>query len=603
MLRIGFAACCEKINIIMAKKSVTIETEGMHSYETFCVYDALNKAAKNANAQFIDPKSDFGYINAPDIYAPEGIPSLGLRGETIIEIKKNLSHSVLNAIQSFINSHSDKYNVVIVYFSSSLTDTPTQIEKNNKVIMYISYDELKKGKRGGTKLEESFYLDRNRTIDWKKERESLITKANVAVQQGNNVLFLGAGVSMSANMPSWNSLLQGLMSEVKQLKEPSLSAFKELNTHVLEECGNSYLVMARYIQSAIHQYDKNANFSELIQKYLYNENHSSPLLNTISSIVQQKKVNEVITYNFDDILEQNLKKRGMTDSVDFTSISKDAEIKGHNTLPIYHVHGIIPEVGIADTVVFSEEEYHKRYANSYHWSNVEQLHALSRMHCFFIGLSMTDPNLRRLLDVAHNMNRTNEDTHFAFLRRTKLEDYCMSGVENLCKYVHISKSLIDENKQKLIYNLNYGVIENIFREFGVQVIWFEDFEELPKLLDQVFAMSKYRLKETDELLALCKVKIERINVIETDIPKFSPVNISIPDIAKFLEYKSKYADKYKELITEVKDILNELSTRVKIDNLETIQKLQKQVPTYNESFSGFASFYSIWYESVKICLG
>lgn len=270
----------------------------------------------------------------------------------------------------------------------------------------------------------------------------------------------------------------------------TLSAFKEMSSHVLEECGESYLIMARYLQTDIHQYDKNANFSELIQKHLYGGNKTSDLLDELSSIIQQKRVNEVITYNFDNVLEQALENKGLTNSKDFTSISKDAEIKGHNTLPIYHVHGIIPEEGPADTVVFSEEEYHNRYSNSYHWSNVEQLHALSRMHCFFVGLSMADPNLRRLLDIAHRMNFTDENPHFAFLKRTEIKDYCISGVENTCKYVHVSKSLIDEKKQKEIYNLNYGVIERIFRELGVQVIWYEKYEDLPNLLARVFQKSR-----------------------------------------------------------------------------------------------------------------
>ena len=182
------------------------------------------------------------------------------------------------------------------------------------------------------------------------------------------------------------------MGEVKQLKTTTLEAFKELSSHVLEECGDSNLIMGRYLQTAISLYNNKAAFSELIQKYLYNENNTSPLLMNLARIVQHKKVNEVITYNFDDLLEQNLVKLNLTDSIDFTAISKDAEIKGHNTLPIYHVHGIIPKVGPVDTVVFSEEEYHKRYSTAYHWSNVEQLHALTRTHCFFVGLSMTDPN-------------------------------------------------------------------------------------------------------------------------------------------------------------------------------------------------------------------
>lgn len=75
---------------------------------------------------------------------------------------------------------------------------------------------------------------------------------------------------------------------------------------------------------------------------------------------------------------------------------------------------------------------------------------------------MTDPNVRRLLDVARKMNMTSDENHYAFLRRTKLEKYCVSDIEKSCKYVHVSESLIDKTKQKEIYDLNYTVIESIF---------------------------------------------------------------------------------------------------------------------------------------------
>lgn len=586
----------------MAKKQSTIENFEMFSYEAFCVYELLAKDPKNATAVFHGTESLQGFALPPDLYAPNGVPSLDIKGETVFEIKKNLSYSTLNDLQSYIDAHVALYNIVVVYYRSSLSRTPDNTVIDGKTVVYISIKDLKGSKRRMPKQSDEFYSDKVKKIDWKDERENIIARANKAAQLGNNVLFLGAGVSMSANMPSWNKLLEGLMSEVKQLKEPTLSAFKELGSHVLQECGDSYLIMARYLKSAIHQYDKKANFSELIQQYLYNKEHTSLLLDSLTTIIQQKKVNEVITYNFDDVLEQNLKLKGLVDTCDFTSISKDADIKGHNTLPIYHVHGIIPEVGATDTVVFSEEEYHRRYSNSYHWSNVEQLHALSRMHCFFVGLSMNDPNLRRLLDVAHEMNCPNEDPHFAFLKRTKLEDYCMPGVERGCKYVHVSKSLIDEKKQKDIYNLNYGVIENIFRELGVQVIWYEDHDELPDLLEKVFAMSKYKYKSKDDIIALCNLAITDIKNIEEGVPSFNPVNIGIQDMVKFLSYKSEHEKIYKELISDVKDMLNELSDRVEIEDIDTILKLKKQLPSYNESFSGFASFYSLWLECVKTCL-
>lgn len=583
----------------MAKKKEAIETDGIFSYEAFCVYELLYNDPKNVNAKFLGSEIVNGFAYPPDVYAPNGIPSMDIKGETVIEIKKNLSFSALNDLGSYIETHSQNYNILIVYFHSTLSSEPEQVEVNGHIVKYIQYSKLKGNKK--TKEQDKFYSDRIKKTDWKDERQNIIERANKAAKLGNNVLFLGAGVSMSAKMPSWNELLEGLMSEVKQLKEPTLIAFKELSSHVLNECGDSYLIMARYLQTAIHQYNKNANFSELIQKYLYNGRNKSDLLDALSSIVQLKKVSEVITYNFDDILEQNLKNKGLSDPGDFTSISKDAEIKGHNTLPIYHVHGIIPEHGATDTVVFSEEEYHDRYSNPYHWSNVEQLHALSRRHCFFIGLSMNDPNLRRLLDVAYKMNKTNENPHFAFLKRTKLEDYCIPSVEKSCKYVHVSKSLVDTKKQKEIYDLNYGVIENIFRELGVQVIWYEGHNDLPDLLAEVFQMSKYKSDDTQSLIDKCNVKITEIKNIEDGMPRYNPASMAITDVMKFMTYKYENGATYKTLIDEVNDMLNELSSRIK-DDLETLQKLRKQIPSYNDSFSGFASFYSLWLEYLKSVL-
>lgn len=233
-------------------------------------------------------------------------------------------------------------------------------------------------------------------------------------------MFLGAGVSRSTGMPSWEELLKGLLSEAKQLETDTLSAFKELGSQILEECDNSYLIMGRYLESIIHLNNKDSKFSSLIRDHLYNQGeHKSELLSCIADIVKQKKVDEILTYNFDNIVEQQLANDGLIAGKDYTSVSKDAEISGHNIIPIYHVHGILPQEGPVDEeVVFSENTFHNRYQDVYHWSNIKQLHALTRKHCFFIGLSMSDPNLRRLLDFARKINRTNDIPHYAFLQRT-----------------------------------------------------------------------------------------------------------------------------------------------------------------------------------------
>lgn len=278
--------CGEVGKKYIMKKIMSNKLE-MYSYESFCVYELLVKDSKNANVEFRSMDDVDGFVIPPDLYAPNGIPSLDIEGKTVVEIKRSLSYSALNDLKSFCDEHTNTYNVVVVYITSSLSSIPKREIQNDHSVLFVSLSELK-GNKKASKEKEKFYTDKAKK-DWKEERETIIKHAIQSVSQGNNVLFLGAGVSMSAKMPSWVDLLQGLMGEVKQLKEPTLSAFKELSSHVLQECGDSYLIMARYLQTAIRQYDKNANFSELIQKYLYNEKDSSDLLDVLTTIIQQKK--------------------------------------------------------------------------------------------------------------------------------------------------------------------------------------------------------------------------------------------------------------------------------------------------------------------------
>ena len=529
-----------------------------------------------------------------DILAPEGIPSLDINGATLIEVKSMLSYSALNSVISYFESRNElktSYNYVVVYFKKGVSNLQ-EASLSNERIRFVSIQELKGRIKSSNIDADAFNSDLDKSKHWRDVREQILETACTVVSQGNNVLFLGAGVSASANMPSWKNLLQSLMGEVSKLKDETLQAFKQLSSHVYEQCGDSNLVMARYLQTAIKLSGNSDSFATIVQKYLYSKNHSSPLLLILSSIIKHKHVHEVITYNFDDILEQELEKRGMQQSIDFSSIAKDAEVSAHNTLPIYHVHGIIPENGATSNIVFSEEEYHERYKDIYHWSNIEQIHALSRTHCFFIGLSMDDPNLRRLLDISRRINESNTIPHYAFLKRTKLEDYCISDINNVCKYLHVSESLIDKKKQAEIYSLNYVVINNIFRDLGVNVIWFDSFDELPKLLARVFKINIYENHSNVHLYDLIGSNIEKIRTIEQGIPSFNIATLNAQDVLKFNSYKIQHQDEYKKLISDSKIILEELIKRIPQEKSDIIIKIANSFPQYNGSMKGFYEFLS-----------
>lgn len=583
------------------KKNKSSDKIELLPYESYLVQEVLKKCKEKDDVELSCMPLLDGLSFQPDIYAPNGLPSLNLEGKTLVDVKRQLSFASLKSIKYLFEKCKNEYNLLVVYFRLNLTSVPDIIEYKGHVCKFIAYENLK-GKKKTAEAREKYYLNRGQKKDWKEKRDAIIQEAKEVVGKGNCVLFLGAGVGMSAKMPSWNELLKDLMGEVKKLKGETLDAFKELSSHVLDECGNSYLVMCRYLQTAIKLHDDKVKFSDLIQKHLYSKKEPSKLLNDLANIVQQRKTEEVLTYNFDDLLEQYLIKLGLQEGKDFITISKDAEISGNEMLPIYHVHGVIPEKGPSDIVVFSEEEYHKRYSNPFHWSNIEQLHALSRKHCFFIGLSMTDPNLRRLLDAARQINQTDNECHYAFLKRQKLEEYCLANMLDACKYVHISRSLIDKKIRKDIYSLNYTVIECIFRDLGVKVIWFDDLNDLPPLIEEVFGLETNALLETEDLLNQTESKIKEILDIENEVQRVIGSSWSDVGVLGFISLKDKYGEKYQNLVNEVTDMLTELSNRVDTADIEVLQKIRNNFPTYNNSISGYAELFTPWFNFVKSLL-
>lgn len=583
------------------KKNKSSDKIELLPYESYLVQEVLKKCKEKDDVELSCMPLLDGLSFQPDIYAPNGLPSLNLEGKTLVDVKRQLSFASLKSIKYLFEKCKNEYNLLVVYFRLNLTSVPDIIEFKGHVCKFIAYENLK-GKKKTAEAREKYYLNRGQKKDWKEKRDAIIQEAKEVVGKGNCVLFLGAGVGKSAKMPSWNELLKDLMGEVKKLKGETLDAFKELSSHVLDECGNSYLVMCRYLQTAIKLHDDNVKFSDLIQKHLYGKKEPSKLLDDLANIVQQRKTEEVLTYNFDDLLEQYLIKLGLQEGKDFITISKDAEISGNEMLPIYHVHGVIPEKGPSDIVVFSEEEYHKRYSNPFHWSNIEQLHALSRKHCFFIGLSMTDPNLRRLLDAARQINQTDNECHYAFLKRQKLEEYCLANMLDACKYVHISGSLIDKKKQQDIYSLNYTVIECIFRDLGVKVIWFEDFDDLPLVIEEVFGLEINAHLMTEDLLKQTESKIKEIQNVEDEVQKVIGSSWSDVGVLEFISLKDKYGEKYQNLINEVTDMLTELSNRVDSTDIEVLQKIRNNFPTYNNSISGYAELFTPWFNFVKSLL-
>jgi hypothetical protein len=130
--------------------------------------------------------------------------------------------------------------------------------------------------------------------------------------------------------------------------------------------------------------------------------HANATLNSIVKLCVAKRnrrfgVRSVITYNYDNLLEMALSRKRPYKAV----YSKDGDYGDH--LPVFHVHGYVPhdrgEIDRKnDAIIFTEEQYNSVASDPYSWSNIVQLREMSSSTGLMIGLSLSDRNIRRLLD-------------------------------------------------------------------------------------------------------------------------------------------------------------------------------------------------------------
>lgn len=294
-------------------------------------------------------------------------------------------------------------------------------------------------------------------------------------------------------MPNWDNLLNSLFvaylsQEFDEDNAIDSADIKELVGRFNKVSESSALMGARYLRKGLAGSSAETNtFVDAITRSLYELRNKkfdidSRLFRAIAATCMPRRtgarVRSVVNYNFDDLLEKQLAKAG----VSHRSVYTETEVYDPDELPVYHVHGFLPEDRSSysslekSTLVFSEEGYHHIYTNAYHWSNLVQLNCLRENNCLMIGLSMTDPNLRRLMDISARSLEQNK--HFAFMKRLAIDEFCYD-ITNMEKKAAI-KNL--EGAKKFL-DTHHALNEDLMMELGVTVIWYEKYDEIPQILE------------------------------------------------------------------------------------------------------------------------
>lgn len=419
-----------------------------------------------------------------DFLLKKGCKALNCPEETLVEVKMRLTNNSFNHLKQLSDYSNTQLLVItldfnyISLFTNNLKGRGIKIISFNELLKIA--DEIKEPENNRKEVQSRDFVSKL-TIS----NNLIIEQAHEQFKRGNITLFLGAGVSASAGLPSWDKLLKNILSSSDQnpLSEDDYPA-------ICVASFSSPIVTARHLFTPfLYLDDKNKNNVEkLIDRlksalYPDNANKKSLLISTIVEMCKQdstsgrRSVSSIITLNYDDLVETEMDNQ----NVEYELLFEEGII--HNeALPVIHVHGVLrqsePTTGLP---VLSEEEYHDLYKRSFHWSNIEMLHAFYRSTCIFIGLSMSDPNLRRLLEfVASESNGIYP--HYAILPKGKLSDYNWDS-PNPTKYYESSQ----EKEEEFLYRRI-----KIFKKLGVNVIWYESckFEQIPKILKKIAGIKK-----------------------------------------------------------------------------------------------------------------
>ncbi len=210
------------------------------------------------------------------------------------------------------------------------------------------------------------------------EPEEVLEELAGLIQQRKVMLFIGAGISKSVDMPLWNELIGALLGE-------------EYDAELLGAYGD-HLMLAEFIRQQKSQdavYDKLREIFHIDTEML-GRLQQSPIYKMIADL----ECPVIYTTNYDRLIEQyyEITKRPYSRVVHI----KDMYRLNPDAVRIMKFHGDLED---KDSIVLAESEYFQRM-DFQHFMDVQLQADMLRYHILFLGYSLSDINIKMLLYMA-----------------------------------------------------------------------------------------------------------------------------------------------------------------------------------------------------------
>ncbi len=242
-----------------------------------------------------------------------------------------------------------------------------------------------------------------------------IPQALIDALKGNNcALFVGAGLSVGAGLPTWKGLLTTLIQEVKALPYDTRSIVRQYNALLSDT--SKYLMLAQDIKDTLTA-DK---FYDVLARIFGNPAlQPTPTHSALTKI----SFSFVITTNYDRLIEKAYIKASKVGEIPPTltqTNSRDIAYKiWNNEFFILKAHG---DVAVRrDEIVMTESDYRSiLFKNPGFQSAIQVL--FSTKSLLFIGTSFTDPDFILLMRYLHSAYHGGGPPHYILINEKDILD-------------------------------------------------------------------------------------------------------------------------------------------------------------------------------------
>lgn len=404
-----------------------------------------------------------------DCFFPFGMQikelNLNIKESVAVEIKYNLNKSIL---YNYISLAVEKNIKTLVFFVFQNVKTETFKYINQEIEIQI----FDKNKLYPVSPFTKMYDDFNEFILENDDEDKYLNE--LKYNDNSKLSFaLGAGCSVDANISNWTTLSKALGYELLySILDSDESAYfnmmiaKTISESIFTSFDKTSALDA--IQNLYETKETKFEYYKSLQKVLY-MSYDSPadanttLMKSICNCIRRNRIYELLTYNFDSVLEQALDNKYISKNNEVeTSITKVNDIK------IYHVHGYIPYdyKGKTDVnnFVFTDKDYYENAKDEDNFTNTTQKNLFSKYNTIFVGVSFTDGNLKEILR-KRIISGENVPQLYAFY---KLPNFEKKGRE-----------------QKIIETKYRILQQSYFDTLGIKIIWVKDYEEIPNKIDLI----------------------------------------------------------------------------------------------------------------------